>query len=227
MLLAALFVRLGFWQLSRLKERRARNAQTSAQLAQPAVPVESLRDSASFRRAFVVGVPEYNRDVIYAGRSHDGSPGVYVITPVVFRPDSATELSKANRAVAMLVIRGWVYSPDAATIDLTRWRENRVGFSGWVNAFPRTSAGPPPKDRTVRALNQLALQGLFPYKIAPMYLVAGDSAGANAPLRLPGPALDDGPHLSYAIQWFSFAAIALAGAVVVARRAHSEGAVRT
>jgi cytochrome oxidase assembly protein ShyY1 len=27
------------------------------------------------------------------------------------------------------------------------------------------------------------------------------------------PAMDDGPHLSYAIQWFTFAAIALYGAL--------------
>jgi cytochrome oxidase assembly protein ShyY1 len=28
---------------------------------------------------------------------------------------------------------------------------------------------------------------------------------------IPAPALDNGPHLSYAIQWFSFATIALVG----------------
>jgi surfeit locus 1 family protein len=32
------------------------------------------------------------------------------------------------------------------------------------------------------------------------------------------PALNNGPHLSYAIQWFSFAIIALVGAAVVAVR---------
>ena len=36
--------------------------------------------------------------------------------------------------------------------------------------------------------------------------------------RLPPPALDEGPHLSYAIQWFSFAAIALIGGTAVAVR---------
>jgi cytochrome oxidase assembly protein ShyY1 len=32
------------------------------------------------------------------------------------------------------------------------------------------------------------------------------------------PALDSGPHRGYAIQWFSFAAIALFGALAVVRR---------
>src|SRR5690606_15364596 len=47
---------------------------------------------------------------------------------------------------------------------------------------------------------------------------AGD-ADASQPIRLGPPELDRGPHLSYAIQWFSFATIALIGwAIVVARR---------
>jgi cytochrome oxidase assembly protein ShyY1 len=36
--------------------------------------------------------------------------------------------------------------------------------------------------------------------------------------RLTPPPLDEGPHLSYAIQWFAFAAIALIGAGAVAIR---------
>jgi cytochrome oxidase assembly protein ShyY1 len=32
------------------------------------------------------------------------------------------------------------------------------------------------------------------------------------------PVLDDGPHRSYAFQWFCFAAIALGGAIAVVRR---------
>jgi len=38
------------------------------------------------------------------------------------------------------------------------------------------------------------------------------------PRRWPAPALDDGPHLSYAIQWFSFAIIVLAGTAALLRR---------
>ena len=38
------------------------------------------------------------------------------------------------------------------------------------------------------------------------------------PRRWPMPAFDNGPHLSYAIQWFSFAIIALVGTVVLIRK---------
>jgi cytochrome oxidase assembly protein ShyY1 len=36
------------------------------------------------------------------------------------------------------------------------------------------------------------------------------------------PTLDNGPHLSYAIQWFSFAAIAITGAAIVAVRSRHQ-----
>jgi cytochrome oxidase assembly protein ShyY1 len=40
----------------------------------------------------------------------------------------------------------------------------------------------------------------------------------DLPVPIGWPELSEGPHLSYAIQWFSFAAIAVVGAVVLLRR---------
>jgi cytochrome oxidase assembly protein ShyY1 len=37
--------------------------------------------------------------------------------------------------------------------------------------------------------------------------------------------LDDGPHLSYAIQWFAFATIAVVGAGIVVARTRRESSV--
>jgi cytochrome oxidase assembly protein ShyY1 len=37
-------------------------------------------------------------------------------------------------------------------------------------------------------------------------------------VRLTIPALDEGPHQSYAIQWFSFALVAVVGGVALSRR---------
>jgi surfeit locus 1 family protein len=58
--------------------------------------------------------------------------------------------------------------------------------------------------------------------VFPLYLVATipDTTRPQGErvARLPPPALDEGPHLSYAIQWFSFAAIALIGGAAVAVR---------
>ena len=58
---------------------------------------------------------------------------------------------------------------------------------------------------------------MTPYTV----VLQGDSAVPgtprfdSTPARLPLPPLDEGPHLSYAFQWFSFAAIALGGLGIV------------
>lgn len=212
-LLAALFVRLGFWQLDRLAERRAHNAVVASQLAVPTVSFEALRDTTSFRRVVVTGAPDYANEIVLTGRSRQGSPGVYIVTPIR-RPTTDT---------GVLVIRGWVYAPDAATADLTRWREARSVFQGYASALPRGTSGPEvrARDRKLRTLTSDGARALLPYPVAELYVVSQDSAADSTPARLAAPALDNGPHLSYAIQWFSFAAIAVVGAGIVAFRARS------
>ena len=208
--LAALFVRLGFWQLERLRERQAYNARLATQMKQAAVSFELLGDAGSARRAFVEGSPDYDHEFVQTGRSRNGSPGVYIITPVR-RPGSSS---------AVLVNRGWVYAPDAATADLARWRENRTRFSGYTMVPSREpqSADGARKRHSTRVLSVAAIAGLVPYPTEPLILVSRDSAGPGAPTRLPEIVLTNGPHLSYAIQWFCFAAIALVGAGIVVRR---------
>ena len=207
--MAALFVRLGFWQLSRLHDRRAQNAVVARQLAEPEVPWDKLGgpDSGRLRRAVVRGVADTAAEFAVLGRSRDGSPGVWIITPVRVAGDS----------VAVLVNRGWVYAPDASTVDLSRWRERRGEFHGYTQ---RLSAGVANvKGRGLRAFDSAGVDSLLPYRFAPLYLVQQDSASIDStPARLPVPALDNGPHLNYAVQWFAFAAIAIAGSVIVARK---------
>jgi surfeit locus 1 family protein len=217
--LAALFVRLGFWQVDRLHQRRARNAVLAERMAETPLPIDALGDTAAYRRASVQGTPDYADEIVLTGRSRQGSPGVYIITPV----------RRAGSDTAVLVMRGWVYSPDAATVDLTRWHETRRSFNGYVLSLPATVESPqqPAMGRKVRALTRERVRELVPYPVATRYLVSQDSVAAAAvdstPARVAPPALDDGPHLSYAIQWFSFAAIALVGSYVVVRRSRVVG----
>lgn len=207
--LAMLFVRLGFWQLSRLEERRAQNAGIAGDLSVPEVPWNQLgsMDSADFRRTVVAGIPDTAAEFAILGRSRNGSPGVWIITPV--RP--------VGDSIAVLVNRGWVYAPDAATVDLNRWRERRSEYRGYTH---RIAIGPKSvKGRGLRVFDSSGVDSLLPYPFAPLYLVQRDSGPVDStPARLPMPALSDGPHLSYAIQWFAFAAIAMAGAAIVAIR---------
>ena len=210
--LGAVFVWLGFWQLDRRDERRALNDARTRQLSLPPVPVTDLvsQQDAVDRRASVSGVPDLENEIVLTGRSRSGSPGVHILTPVRL----------PGRDTAVLVNRGWVYSADATTVDLRRWRETRMVFNGFTQRLPGTKpTGAPPRGRAVRQLSYPGIARLLPYPVHSLYVVAQDSAASDStPARLESPLLGDGPHLSYAIQWFSFAAIAIIGAAAVAIR---------
>ncbi|HZH40480.1 MAG TPA: SURF1 family protein [Gemmatimonadales bacterium] len=97
------------------------------------------------------------------------------------------------------VNRGWVASPDAAQVDQSRWREGDTA--------------------TVAGIAQ-AHEGL-PYVIDDS-IPAKDRAPEPTVQRWPLPVLSDGPHLSYVIQWFSFAAIILGGSLILYWKRRSE-----
>jgi surfeit locus 1 family protein len=194
-------VELGLWQLDRLEQRRARNATIEAGFRAPAMSADSVATTPGtaqrFRRVVANGRWNYGRETVVAGRTRNGSPGVHIVTPMTLA-DGRTEI---------LVNRGWVYSPDARSVDLSLWHEGERGtFVGYV-------AEPPPSLRAASA---------------ELYVVAladtNAAAVATQPARLSAPPFDDeGPHLSYAVQWFSFAAIALIGTpVLVLRRRRRE-----
>ena len=216
---AAGCIRLGFWQLSRLAQRRARNAVVAARLSQPQVPLTTLwADSASMlRKVVVTGTADFDHEILLAARTYEGSPGVYLLTP----------LHVPGRDTAVLVNRGWIYAPDGMSVDVGRWREATASFTGYAELLPQGVASKPEgvlrRDaRVARQLDLATVQSLLPYPVSALYLVA-TAPDTTKPqgervARLPPPALDEGPHLSYAIQWFSFAAIALIGGTAVAVR---------
>jgi surfeit locus 1 family protein len=216
---AIVCIRLGFWQLDRLRQRRDRNRIVVVRLAEPPAPLTSLRkDSSSrLRRAFVSGTPDYEHELVLAPRSHEGSPGVNLVTPVRI----------AGRDTAVLVNRGWVYAPDGMTVDRTRWRERANSFTGYAEIADANNDNVVLREQplVLRRLTLAAVARRLPYPVSPLYLVAttpdSTTPASTRPARLPPPTIDEGPHLSYALQWFSFAAIALIGAAVVVSRSRA------
>jgi surfeit locus 1 family protein len=218
-ILAAGCIRLGFWQLSRLSQRRARNAVVAARLSLPQAPLTALpADSSSvLRKAVITGTPDFDHEILLAARTYQGSPGVWLLTP----------LHVAGHDTAVLVNRGWIYAPDGVTVDDGRWRETTTTYTGFVELLPPGNASKPGgilrrEARIARQLDLATVRSFLPYPVSPLYLVA-TAPDTTRPqgervARLPPPALDEGPHLSYAIQWFSFAAIALIGGTAVAVR---------
>lgn len=208
MLAAVVFVRLGLWQLDRLGQRRARNRQIAEQASAPAA-AWSDTTAVRYRRVRLTGRPDYEREVILVGRSRQGSPGVNIVTPLQL-PGSDT---------AVLVNRGWVYSPDATKIDRNAWREGKdtlLTIEGYVEGFAPPGPGDLPETQWIaRRLSYEAVSARLPYPLAPAYVVAVQTTRAEPtgrPARAPPPTVNDGPHLGYAVQWFLFAIIAIVGA---------------
>src|SRR5439155_13336847 len=102
-----LFVRLSFWQVSRLHERQASNAVVRQHLAAPAIPyadmVELLPDDPGiareqeWRAVQVTGRWDAAHQVLVRNRTLEGNAGYEVVTPLL--PASG---------LALLVDRGWV-----------------------------------------------------------------------------------------------------------------------
>ena len=214
---AIICIRLGFWQLSRLQERKALNRELRSRAETRAVDFNKLpRDTgeAHFRRVNLEGVYDYKNEIVLTNRTRNGSPGVHIITP----------LKQPGNDTAILVNRGWVYAPDAMTVDLTRWHEpDSMNGEGYVENYhkrPGQGQSKSPSHRNAyRWLDLPTVSQAFPYPVAPYFVVLiGDSTPANVPPRVEVPPLDEGPHKSYAIQWFSFAAISIFGTILYLRR---------
>lgn len=191
-LAAAGCVRLGIWQLDRLAQRKALNSGLAARLALPVLEVRAgiAGDSARLRRVTATGRYDFAAERTWPGRSFEGTPGVALITPLRLADGSA-----------VLVDRGWVPSPDAFHVDHAPYREaDSVTVTGIARSLPR-------------GRGDMDSAGFLPFVIEQQ---APDTRGL--PRRWPAPAFDNGPHLSYAIQWFSFALIALVGTAVMIRR---------
>ncbi len=211
---AVVCVRLGLWQLSRLNDRREVNATRATRLAQPQLQITewlALDSTGAGRRAEAAGVFDFTRELIVVARSFRGVPGVHIVTPLRL-PDGS----------ALLVERGWVPSADGRSIDLERVRErawaNPTGLLlGNVTEQPEAIVGDAVWPRYVRRVTPPDHGAAYPYPVLDL-LLRRTELPDSAPQEMravPLPELSDGPHLSYAIQWFAFAVIAVIGSVAL------------
>jgi surfeit locus 1 family protein len=112
-------------------------------------------------------------------------------------------------------------------VDLGVFREDSIAIiDGFVEQFA-VAQGPVTTssvERAVRRLDYDSMSARLPYPLAPLILVQTKDSGEfkavdrGTPVRLEPPRLDEGPHRSYAIQWFGFAVVGVAGSIVVLLR---------
>ena len=212
---AATCVRLGFWQLDRLEQRRAFNALVRAREAMPVEPVGRLLGpeggpvAASYRRAWAEGRYDPRHEVLLFGRALDGRPGSHVLTPLLL-PDGR----------ALVVDRGWVpLDVEEAPVDRAAPPAGEVRVEGIL--LPPESEDPAALAGTrMDRVSLTALSRRLPYALLPLYLELRRQEPPPGPLPRPAPPpeLSEGPHLSYAVQWFLFAGVAVGVYVALLRR---------
>lgn len=224
-LLMAAFVTLGFWQLGRLGQRRAANAQMIARMNEPSLLLDGSPldpQQANLRRAVVRGTYDFGQEIILRNRAYNELPGVHAIVP----------LRIVGSAEAVLVDRGWIpyelSSPEqraqfhdvAGEVEVQGiLRQSEARLSHLSPADPPLGPDRPRLDAWYR-VEIPRIQEQVPYPLLSMYLE--EAVGGAAARRFPRPDpqidLSEGPHLGYAIQWFSFAGIVLAGYVLLYRQ---------
>lgn len=203
----ALLIRLGIWQLDRLEQRRAANSVLAAQLAEPPLLLNALSDPANEslidRQVMARGEFDFSQQMLLKLQTYNGQQGGHLLAPLL--------LEGQERAV--LVDRGWL--PEAE-LPAERWRQfdqpGTVEITGYVRASERQpegeeGSGDAPRLEWYR-VDVAAIGEQLPYELLPFYLLqAPESTDTTAlPAReTPTFDLSEGPHLSYALQWFAFA----------------------
>jgi surfeit locus 1 family protein len=199
-----LFVLLGNWQLGRATARRVIDEQFSrAEVALPLPPASIA--VPRYQRVTASGSYDADHQFLLDNMSEAGQAGVHVLTPLL--------LSDGN---AVLVDRGW--APFGTTRDslpdVGVGRERRT-ISGRLDELPRPAielAAPAgtgwPRTISYPHMEELAAalgRDLYPQRIL---LDPREPDGYVRNWQVPGTTYVR--HLGYAIQWFAFAATAIA-----------------
>lgn len=210
---------LGNWQFARRAEARAEIARVDANYDAAPVPVnEVVAPGVSFDenqmkwRPVLLQGRYVGEPVLARNRPGLGAVGSNIIHPfltetgdVMFIDRGWTDVSAKEASDAVLP-----QPPDGLVTVIARLRESEPSISG------RSSAG-----NTVASINgeELAsLTGTTDSAITSAYgQLISEEPSAETGVLAQRPVRDEGPHLSYALQWYVFILIALIGFGYAAR----------
>jgi surfeit locus 1 family protein len=212
----ALCIRLGIWQLDRLEQRRAFNAQFEFARAEPALDlIQEQPDHMTemeWRAVNVTGEYDFANQVAVRNQYYANEYGYHLLTPLLFNGG------------AVVVDRGWIPADgnsapsdwrkydEAGTVNVSgqiRLGRAKPAFGGVADALP--ADGSKLEIWNNADLAQIARQ--MPYPVLPIYVQAKpDPNDTEPPIPFqPEVEITEGPHFGYALQWFAFATILFIG----------------
>jgi cytochrome oxidase assembly protein ShyY1 len=214
--LVVTMVNLAFWQLRRLDQRREFNAQVRANANQPIAPLDDVLtdgtdpSSVEWRRVTVDGTYLPDHQFLVVNRSQNGDTGRNVV--------DALQLDDGS---LLLVNRGFVPESD----DVPPVPQGPVEVVGRLRDSERRATGQQADQGNdalteIRRIDLGVLSDQFDATVQPMYIEQLESTPADDASLQPivAPTLDEGPHLSYTIQWFIFSVCVIVGWVLAVRR---------
>ena len=243
---------LGFWQLRRLDDRQASNAVISERLETQAVHITTtaaINDLEDYTP--VVATGQYlDSELLIGHRSYAGQSGYWLVTPFQIKVRSESQLEAkvdvdddANDDV-IAVVRGWIPRRHVAGLD-SRPTDAPTGivhiygaaFESQTGGQIVTEASTSNGESYLAEISKVDLDAIR--TVLEEAVLAGDVANRwiqlshaqdpaqDLPVIVSGPDLSDGPHLSYAFQWFFFAGSAVVVyALILRRKLRSSAKVR-
>ena len=218
----SLCIRLGIWQLDRLEQRRAFNHQVESMRAMPALDLNEEQpeniSEMEWRAVTVQGEYDFANQVALRNQYYQNEYGYHLMTPLLFGDFSS------GSGWAVLVDRGWIPADgnsaasdwrkydEPGTVDLIgqiRLEQTKPALGGVADAPPAN--GDKLEIWNNADLDQIASQ--LPYPVLPVYIqpdAQDDDTEPPIPYQ-PTIELTEGPHMGYALQWFTFATILFAG----------------
>ena len=217
-----MMVNLGFWQLTRLNERKSSNEVVTSAMKQAPQPLAAVLPNgtastseqvkeADYKPVYATGLYRADEQILVTNRTNNGSPGYWVVTPLVL-PDGT----------AIAVNRGWIpysytadgswedFAPPKGTVTVQGlMRQSQVRETNGLVSSPKDS-----DIGTLRTLARLDIGRLAQQineQLIPGYisLRAQDPAQGELPVPVPLPELSQGPHLGYALQWVAFSLLTI------------------
>ncbi|WEO75629.1 SURF1 family protein [Cryobacterium sp. SO2] len=210
---------LGMWQLARRAEAQAEISRIDANFDAEPVPVadalpnlDSFVESQKWLPVELTGTYLIDEELLVRNRTYNINPGFEVLTPLLL-----------DSGEVFIVDRGWVPtgedqdSPDSVP----------AAPEGQVTVVARLKQGEPVLAGRSASGNQVATinlpdiaerLGADTYTGAYGLMKSEDPATEDRPMAVQRPARDEGPHLSYAFQWFVFALMAFVGLGWAARQ---------
>ena len=213
--LVILMTYLAFWQLSRLDQKKSFNATLTAHSNAPVENVENIVsndiESIEWRRVQLSGSYMTGKIVTVINRSQNGAGGYDVLVPFRATNNETFFVNKGFMQLSMPL-------PALRTTPLTVLGYIRDTQSrGTLGAIDSTDAAV----REFQRFDIPLISERLGVDTPPLFIQLRNELPAPteqwpAPVSLPE--LNEGTHLSYAVQWFFFALTALVAWVVVVRR---------